>query len=398
MKLKKVLILTTNYGDGHIKTANSLSRRINDVAPEIDVKIVNLYKEAHPLINKAIRYAYFKCYSYAPKVYDFLYYLTRHPSRNLNYNNIQGMFGRRKLKEYLKSYNPDLIINTYSILAVPMLRKKGYTKVPCYTIVTDYGAHSQWIDPGVHKYYVGHESIKDEMVDWGVNEDKIEVSGIPVYIDCSQDVDHGEVLKKYGIKNDNMPLVTLLGGANSIMRNMSEVCEKLYKMKPEVKLLVVCGRNKALKEKLDKDMSNYTDRIKIVGFLESLHEVIKVSDVVITKPGGITVTEILNLGTPFIMYGSPAGQEKDNKIFLLKNNCSHHASNSDELIDILSGLLKKPKEMAALKENLKHIRKPEGCSYAIDAIITDFENGAESGEITPEDLINNVSLNFGDAK
>lgn len=395
MKVKKVLILTTNYGDGHIKTADNLFRQIKDIDSSIEVKIVNLYNEAHPVINKIIKYTYLKCYSYVPKLYDFIYFLTKHPSRNFYYNNIEGLLGRGKLKDYLNNFKPDLVINTYSILAMPMLYKKGLTKVPCYTVVTDYGVHSQWIDPGVRKYFVGHERVKDEMIEWGVEKDKIEVSGIPVHLECSNEVESDKILDKYGIMSKNMPIVTVLGGANSVMLNLLKKSEQLYFIKPMAQFIIVCGRNKSLKEKLEKDLGKYSDRIKVLGFVDNLHEIMKASDIVISKPGGITVTEMLNLATPLVVFGSPAGQEKENTKFLLENECSYHAKNIKELIGILSHLIVETDALAKMKESAKKIRKPLSSSYIVNSIIKDFENKDELKETTVDNISDVVSVNCG---
>lgn len=381
MKVKKILIFTANYGDGHIKTANSLSKKISESNPSIEVKVVNLYNEAHPIVNKMIKNIYLKCYSTVPQLYGFLYYFIKHPSHNLYLNNIVGLFGRNKLKSYLKDFNPDLVINTFPILAMPMLYKKGMTKVPCYTVVTDYGIHSQWIDPGIKKYFVGHESVKEEMVEWGIEQQKIEALGIPVSIECDDNIDKISAFDKYGFENKELPLITILAGANGVMRNIDKMCSTLYEIRPKAQYAIVCGKNKSLKAKLEKITKGYSDRMKVFGFVENLHELMKISDIVITKPGGLTTTEVLNLGVPFIMFGNPAGQENENKNFFLKYGCSFYKRNADEIASTVSQLIKEPEKLSGIKSNLKTVAKPSGCDDIVNSIISDFENMGSAEQI-----------------
>lgn len=373
MKIKKVLILTANYGDGHIKTAASISNELKRQEPSVEVTTINLFQQAHPVINNVIKTLYLKCYSRIPQLYGFLYYSTKDIRRNFYLNNIIGMFGKKTLKKYLEEIKPDVVINTYPVLAMPILYKKGKTQIPCYTVITDYGIHSQWIDPGVLKYFVGSESIKEEITQQGVAPDKIIVTGIPVCIEC-ETVDMNLFRNKYGLVNSELPIVTVLAGANGVLTNLDTTCRTLYSMKPEAQFIIVCGKNKNLKENLEIATQKYRDRIKIFGFVDNLHEVMKGSDIVVSKAGGITTTEALNIGVPLIVYGSPAGQEKENTKFLLIKRCAHHASNINQLAEILAKLLNDKSILEQMKESTSIVSKPNGCTDLVKHILKDLND------------------------
>ncbi len=377
MDNKRVLILTTNYGDGHIKAAGSLKNEINKQDETIEVKVVNLFLEAHPLLNKIIRELYLNCYSHMPQFYGFIYYLTKDIRTNLYLNFINGLMGRKKLKEYLEEFKPSVVINTFPVLAMPMLYRKGKTKVPCYTIITDYGVHSQWIDQGVSRYFIGDECMKKELTDQGIDEEKISVTGIPVCIECGT-IDKERFFCKYGLENYNLPVVTLLAGAHGVLRNFREAGKLLYEIKPEAQFIIACGKNKALREAVEKATADYRDRIKVFGFVDNIHELMKGSDIVVSKPGGITTTEVLNMNVPMVVFGSPAGQENENAKYLLRNGCSHHAHNLSELIDILSQLLKDKDKLSCMKESAKQICKPNGCVEMAEYIVRELNNKTEN--------------------
>lgn len=373
MSTKKVLILTTNYGDGHVKTAANIKKELLRQDESIDVKVVNLLFEAHPFVNKAIRQIYLKCYANAPALYGCFYYVTKDVKMNLFLKDIVNVLGRRKLKEYLEEYKPDVVINTFPEASMPIMIRNGKTKVPCYTIVTDYGIHSQWLDPGVTKYFVSHEDLKEEMIKQGVESGKITVTGIPVCIECTS-IDKDNFYEKYGIKNKDLPVITLLAGAHGVLKDFDKAVKLLYSIKPEANFIIACGKNEQLKLKLEKAAEPYSDRIKIFGFLDNVHEVMMGSDIVVSKPGGITTTEMLNMAVPLLIYGSPAGQENENRKMLLKKGCSVHARDINELISELTRLMNDKSCLDNMRENSKMLRKPEACKDIVKCIMEEVIN------------------------
>ena len=373
MRHKKVLILTANYGDGHLKIAGSIEKELMIQDSSLEINVVNLFHEAHPVANKFIRNIYLKCYSNAPKFYHFLYYATKDIKRNYYINNIMGLFGKRKLAEYLKTFKPDIVINTFPVLAMPIMYKKGKTRIPCYTIITDYGVHSQWIDPGVTKYFVGSEMLVKQMAEQGIAEEKVHVTGIPVSMECEQ-FNKDMFLKKYQLEDDGRPIVTLLAGASGVMRNLDETCVALNSIKPEAQFIIVCGRNKSLKRLIENKTSEARDRIKVLGFVDNLHEIMKGSDIVVSKAGGITTTEALNMGAPLVIFGTPAGQEYENTKFLINNECGYYAKNNNELVSIIMKLIKEPETLKRMKENAKQVSKDSGCSDIAKSIVSELNN------------------------
>lgn len=385
MKAKKVLILTTNYGDGHLKVARSVEKELLKKDPNIQVKILNLFHEAHPYINKCIRYLYIKCYSKIPLAYNLLYYSTKDIKRNFYINNFIGLFGKRTLKRYLQEMQPDIVLNTFPVLAMPMLYKKGKTKIPCYTVITDYGLHSQWIDPGVSKYFIGHDVLYEQLINQGVSSDKIEITGIPITIECNG-ITKEEFAKKYGLKSTKMRIITLLAGANSVISSLDKIVKKLYYLEQKVQVIIACGKNKYLKERIDKAVNGkFDDRVKVFGFVDNLHEIMRGSDIVISKAGGITTTEALNMDVPLIIYGSPAGQERENTKFLLENGCSYYAKDIKELFATLKTVLDNKKLIEDMINNTTKIKVTDGSQKIADSIYRKINRKNECIEMRSEE-------------
>ncbi|MGE5329090.1 MAG: MGDG synthase family glycosyltransferase [Deltaproteobacteria bacterium] len=384
MTVKKVLILTTNYGDGHLKAARSIEKELLKKDPNIKVEIVNLFHEAHPYVNKFIRFLYLKCYSKAPKIYDMLYYSTKDIKTNFYINNLIGLFGKRTLKRYLREVQPEVVLNTFPVLAMPILYKKGKTKIPCYTVITDYGLHSQWIDPGVSKYFIGHNVLLNQLINQGVDVDKIEITGIPVSIE-SDGIARKEFIKKYDLKSEDIPVVTLLAGANSVLSSLDKIVEGIYNMEPKVQVIIACGKNKSLKERTCKFVEGkYDDRVKVFGFVDNLHEIMRGSDIVISKAGGITTTEALNMNVPLIIFGSTAGQEKENTKFLSENGCAYYAKDINQLFNTLKNVIVNKKLIQDMIDNAAKIKVDGGSQKIAECIYKKMTKKNECVEIGSE--------------
>lgn len=368
MKTKRILIITASFGDGHIIAATNLSKGIKEQEPLAEVKIVDLFREAHPKINEILKRMYLKSYSIAPTLYGTLYYSTKKRSTILR--NIVGNLIKDRLMYYLDTFKPDVIINTYPILITPYLREVEKEYIQTYTVITDYGAHSQWIDPGITKYFVASEYVKRGLEKLGVDSEKIRVTGIPVSLDFNnKEFNLEKILNKYKINSQGKPIVTILAGSYGVLRDVIEICRQIFTIDPEPFLIVVAGKNQLLESRLKEKTKEFSDKIRVFGYISPLHEIMRISDIIVTKAGGLTVTEILNVGVPMIIYRTAPGQERENTKFLVKNRCAYHAKDPYQLKGMISYLLNNKNVLIKMKEKAQQICKPNGCMDIVKEIL-----------------------------
>jgi processive 1,2-diacylglycerol beta-glucosyltransferase len=269
-------------------------------------------------------------------------------------NRIQQLFPSRsrvRFARFVKQFEPDAVLCThYAPLEVlGSMREKGSTRKKtvaasaplCVSIVTDFEAHALWMDPGVDLYCVAAEETKARLVSRGASAENVVATGIPISAKFSSKPAGRVVRKTLGLRDDLPVLLVLSGGFG-----MGPVAEILDKAPGDFQTLVVCGRNEELRRELAGQDRKHPTRV--LGFASNMHELMAVADLIITKPGGLTSSEVLAMGKPLLIIDPIPGQEAANSDFLLERGAAAKANRVEDLPFRVEQLLgsKKLAEMA----------------------------------------------------
>jgi processive 1,2-diacylglycerol beta-glucosyltransferase len=220
------------------------------------------------------------------------------------------------------------------------------------SIVTDFEAHALWMEAAVDLYCVAAEETKGRLVARGVSPEQVAVTGIPVAAKFSVPVQPAEVRKRFGLRDD-LPALLVLGGGFG-MGPVAEILRELNKLEKPVQILVVCGRNEELRREVA--VQEHRHPTQVLGFVSNMQELMAVSELIITKPGGLTTSEALAMGKPILVLNPIPGQEAANSDFLLEHGAAIKANRVEDLSFRLSSLLGSPKlaAMAAAANALAH--------------------------------------------
>ncbi|MBX6395808.1 MAG: glycosyltransferase, partial [Alicyclobacillaceae bacterium] len=330
-----ILILTGSFGDGHLQVARVLRTCLMKKGIQ-RVRILDLYAEAHPFINQVMRYAYIKSYSLAPSLYGWMYGMTRDMEHTRFFAKLLNAFGMKKLREVLNDEQPDVVIHTFPVLAMPELRVKMRIGIPTYTVITDFSLHQRWIHAEIDKYYVATEDLKREMVRRRVPEEKIVVSGIPIRESFDHFCTTSAVYQKYQL-NPFKKTILVLAGAYGVLRNTKQICEFLARDN-KLQVVVVCGKNKILQKKMEAHFAGVSS-VKVFGFVEHIHELMGIASCMITKAGGVTLSEAIAMGLPTVIFRPVPGQEKENAEYLTQKGAALTFDDVDHLQEQLIPLL-----------------------------------------------------------
>ncbi len=250
---------------------------------------------------------------YAPRIYGFLYRLTNRKT-SVWLGSLFHSIGKKRLLELWKDERPDLIIHTFPQLAADELRRHDNHGIPTFTVMTDYVLHSRWIHPSTTGYFVASESLKKALSAAGVPDHRISVTGIPLREQFSKPVSREDLCKQYGLDSSRRYVLIMAGayGVQASVRSMIDVVLK----DTECDLIVVCGKNDKLKYNVDAAYGGL-DRVRVLAYAERVHELMVLADCMLTKAGGITLTEALALSLPAIVYRPLPGQERGNADYLV---------------------------------------------------------------------------------
>ena len=384
---KKVLIMSASTGGGHNRAARAIKEELTNKSIDgitIDCEIIDSLKIVNGTMDKLISRGYEKSAKYTPKAWGGVYKLTESNliSRNEFKDNPLTSLISRKLKKLIEVKKPDLIIGTHPFPMIVLSTLKKHSQLsknnelstftesfhkyyqnldipPLITVLTDYTTHSAYIQNEIDYYIAGHEYVKELLIEDGIEAEKIKPYGIPVEKSFLTNRSRETVLSELNL-DPNKFTVLLMGGsfgAGSIKDTLSE----LISIDRDFQIIVITGRNKSLKEKLEKNLMSHEQSIDknicVLGFTDKMNDLLSAVDILVSKPGGLTTTESLLKEVPMIVPYFIPGQEEENLDFLSNCGASLRTSKKYTLSIILKVLIDNPDRIEMTKENIKSIKK-----------------------------------------
>lgn len=358
------LILTAKYGSGHMQTAKVLAKELTKKG--YSIVISDLFEESYPSISQVTQQLLIKSYLYGHTFYKWFYYGTN----KLNHKGLihfSKYLGKKRLLELIQRYQPQFIVTTFPIHVAPTLIKKGRLLIPVYTVITDYCAHPYWINPLIDHYFVASKEVKKAVIEYGVDEKRISVSGIPIRSEFEEDLENNDLYKKYDLKHSN-PIITIFAGAFGVLKGVRELAACLLEI-PDNQVIVICGKNEDLYHKLEPLVKEYPNKFLLFSYTEKIHELFSISTLLITKPGGITITEACAMNIPLILYRPIPGQELENAQYFQKNGAAYITNTLSETIEITNQLIRVSFLQTTMKTNLSRLHYPNASQSIIELIL-----------------------------
>ncbi len=339
MNKKKILIISMTAGFGHLKAGEAVLDYARQNLPNVEAlhvdiadidssfkkhaRIYDIMAKKVPIIW-AVGYAFFnvKIFSQIFKKIDIFSYFLSGP-----------------IKKYITKINPDVILFT-NVTPLPLFSfvfHKVFPDIKIGVIVTDYHGHAYYHFSFVDHYFVGSESVKQELILAGVTPEKIVVTGIPVSPAFFEKQDAMVLKEKYGV-DANLKTALLIASFRISQDKLLKLVKKLLAFEPKLNVVVLVNNNQVFYQAIDKAFSK-TERLFLVKWTDKMAEYMKLSDIVITKAGGLTTSECLTLKKPIIMINPIPGQEEYNAKFIEKNNFGKQVKNIDEIIAVLPEML-----------------------------------------------------------
>lgn len=358
--VKKVLILTISTGQGHNQAAESVSDSFKDKGYEI-VKH-DFLKNNSKFLNDIIVKGYELMASKFPKTYGAFYKLT--DTRIVNaLLNFPFFFSRRKVSKLITEIKPDVIVATHALSTriISELKKKGLN-IPYILIVTDFKAHYTYISNYVDAYITGSEYTKKSLIERNIDAEKIYPLGIPINKKFYTEITNASELK------DKTYFNLLLMSGSLGLNQISSVLKELLKNPNKLRITVVCGKNIKLKNTLTQYCHEnlfQNKKLHILGFTKDVSYLMDYCDVIISKPGGLTVTESIVKNIPLIIPFAIPGQENENIDFLTSERYSILVNNLADINDIINDLINNPKSLSDRKTRLKSLAS----TYSLDKIV-----------------------------
>jgi processive 1,2-diacylglycerol beta-glucosyltransferase len=365
----RILIATVTAGAGHLQAAAAMEEAWRVVRPHDDLKRVDVLDFASKLYRKAYATGYMKVAEQMPELYEMFFKKTDNPAllRKLTkFRRTAARAGGDGFLKFVKKFAPDVAVCVHFLPSELLGNLRADAKAPVQpkvvTIVTDFEAHALWMEPGVDLYCVATEATKARLVARGLAAENVVVTGIPISERFSARINPAEVRKRLGLRDD-LPVLLVLGGGFG-MGPVSEILGALNQYAAPVQVMVVCGRNEELRRKIA--VLNHRHPTHILGFATNMQELMAISSIILTKPGGLTTSEALALGKPLFIINPIPGQEAANSDFLLEHGAATKVNRVED-IPFKLGEIFGGKKLAALAKAAKAL----GCPNAARDICTE---------------------------
>lgn len=371
----RVLILGSTYGDGHRMCAEALQAACRELRPDIECQWVDFFEQfVSRTVNAVVSFSYIQSVKRAPFLYGAFYRLTGKARWHGRVQRGLNSLGRVRLIEFLDRCRPDVIVSVYPTPAgvVSTLKLAGRLDTPCATVVTDYAVHSQWIHPGVDVYIVGNDDVGRGLRERGIDPARIRHSGIPVRATFREKTDDDAVRRRYGLC-DELPVVLVMPGAYGMMAGTLHVLEVLAEL--PVQAVYVCGRDRHLRARLQPLADSCPRPAVVLGYVDEIAELMGIADLMVTKAGGLTVSEALVKGLPMVIYRAIPGQERANTQFLTEVGAATAVGGRRGLARTLGDLLSGGDRLGEMRDAALRAARPDAAHAAAREVLKLIPDG-----------------------
>ncbi len=203
--------------------------------------------------------------------------------------------------------------------------------------------------------------MKKAMIKEKISAEKIYVTGIPISIRFSEKFDSKQIYKDFDLSPDKKTVLFFAGGEFGIGRNTTVMSLKaMIRLFKDTQVIAISGKNKRMKAKFKKliNQTDSSDRVKLYEFTDKVPELMYISDFVITKPGGLTVTESLVSKLPIVIINPIPGQEEENAEFLVDNGVAVWIKKGDNVARALKNLYRHPERLVEMSKQSNSLAKP----------------------------------------
>ncbi len=371
-ELRRIAIFSASAGAGHTRAAEALESACRQRYPAAEVQHLDTLALAPKSFRRLYGQGYVDFVNHAPELVGAIYERTNRPPKHPAAERLGLLLQRlntRPFVKFLREFQPDVVAHTHFLPAylVSHEKKRGRFAAPHLVVVTDFDVHRFWLCPGIDRYCVAREDNRVHLAALGEPADRIEVTGIPIAPVFAERPDVAALRRKHGVAGDR-PLVLVLGGGFGV-GPVESLVEGLWSALRGVEIVVVAGKNEALRKRLEKRSEKAPTPTRILGFTREMHEWMALACLAVTKPGGLTTSEALARGLPLVVANPIPGQETRNATMLFEEGAAISGENPWTLGFRVARLLQDQERLSRMRAAARRLGRPD----AADAVAGELQ-------------------------
>jgi len=357
----RILILHASAGAGHRRAAQALGKGFGEACPDAHVQICDILDFTPPVFKKTYGESYLDIVKKAPELWGYMYARLDRKSPAPLRRKLRSLVYKTNTVEFtlfVRKFAPDIVVCTHfmplEILSTRIRRGKADASLFCS--VTDFAVHALWVVENVACYYVATEEARRQLVRRGQPETQVAVKGIPVDPVFARRLSREDARRKLSIPDDG-PVVLILSGGVGV-GPAAELIRAVGASGTACRLLVVAGSNAALKASAEEAARGISQPVTVFGFVDNIHELMDAADLIVSKPGGLTTSEVLSKGKPLLIMDPIPGQEQRNGEYLLEAGAAARLFDIEDAGCKIAELLAEPDRLARMGQNAAAIGHP----------------------------------------
>lgn len=368
MSGKNILVVTASMGSGHNKAANAVAEAIKRKYPVNKINVIDFMSTETAYFNSLVKDIYLKMLDHTPSVYEFFYKFTSDSTKGSTIQSVFAHAMKKDMRELIKKYEADMVICTHPFpcAAASYLKQTGEINIPLITVMTDFCVHQFWLYKNIDIYFTANDLLKKEMVNQGLLEERIFVTGIPVGYNFRVNYNRDDLLTKFKLEKDK-PVALIMGGGLGLGGVKNALCQ-LERLKKDIQILVITGANVALWSEMNEYAQHSKHKIFVWGYSHNIQEFMSVATFLISKPGALTISEALTRELPMILHDPIPGPEVDNAKFVSDNGAAIWVRHQDTLDAVVREVLSDATILPKLRNNAKVLKKPYASDNIADVI------------------------------
>jgi len=363
--------MSAGAGTGHIKAAEALEKSF--AADDRVAEVIS--NDALQYTNKLFRDFYSSFYASlvrsAPNFLGWWYKTSDEPWYTDRMRHMIDRLNTKPLVRFIREFNPHITVCTHYMPAgiISHLIATNQLQAHLSIVVTDFDFHAMWLSRSFHRYFVAIDETRAHLEMLGIPSERITVSGIPIDPVFQLPINREEERLRFGL-NPEKPVLLLSAGALGVGPTEFMV-ERMLNLNSDAQTVVVCGRNDELKQRILQLVDSRSSRFKVLGYSGEMHKLMKMADIFIGKPGGMTTSEAIACGLPMCVVSPIPGQEERNSDHLLEEGIAVKCNDLTTLPFKLERLLEDPDRLSRMKANALRFAQPAASATIVDTLLED---------------------------
>lgn len=385
MSSSRILVLSVSAGNGHVRAAQALVATAEQQWPDCSAVHVDAMAHVAPGFRKVYTDWYIQLVNRAPEVWSYLHQKSDSTPHTATSQRLRRGIERLSTTALLREIHrqrPDAIVCTHFLPAELLMREQNRGRIGCpvWLQVTDFDLHNMWIVPGMAGYFAATEEVAFRMRARGLPVDRVHVTGIPVMPAFSQPdapaLARDACVSALGLDPARRVLLMVSGGAG--VGDLPSMVRRVLALQgADFQVIAVAGRNAAAHAALQELERAHPGRLRAIGFTGEMEKLMAAADLVVTKPGGLTISECLALGRPMLLASPIPGQEEHNAGYLMEEGAAWLAYDAIGLEYKVARLMAVPTRVEAMAARSRALGRPQAARDVLGRMLgTAGEAGA----------------------